>query len=149
MTLRSWSEILSQHDVIRFLHIQGIPPDIIHQYLVEVFGEMAMPYSTITRIIRERSWTLKNIPKRRPSNFSINAAVLRLHDHDSAASLREIVEQAKLSVLTVHYVFTTRIDYQYRRCRFVPHSLSAKQKEERLTQSRELFQVLQNAKRLH
>jgi transposase len=30
----------------------------------------------------------------------------------------------------------------------VPHSLSAKQKEDRLTQSRELFEVLQNAKKL-
>jgi hypothetical protein len=59
------------------------------------------------------------------------------------------VEQAKLSVSIVHYVLTTRIDYKYWRCRFVPHRLSAKQKEDRLTQSLELFQVLQNAKRLH
>jgi hypothetical protein len=67
---------------------------------------MVMAYSTITRIIRERSWTPKDISKRRPPNFSIDAAVLRLldrdRDRDLAASLREIVEQAKLSISIVH-----------------------------------------------
>jgi hypothetical protein len=82
------------------------------------------------------------------TKFSIDAAVLRLHNRDPAASLREIAEQAKLSVSTIHYILTTRIGYKYRKCWFVPHSLSAKQKEDRLTQSRELFQVLQNTKRL-
>jgi hypothetical protein len=104
---------MSQHDVIRFLYSQGLTADIIHQHLVEVFGEMIIAYSTITRIIRERSWTPKDIPKGRPRHLSIDAAVLRLRDRDPAASLREIVEQAKLSVSIVHYVLTTRIDYKY------------------------------------
>jgi hypothetical protein len=104
---------MSQHDAVRFLSSEGLPADIIHQHLIEVFGEMAMAYSTVTRTLRERSWTLTDIPKGRPPNFLIDAAILRVLDRDPAASLREIAEQAKLPPSTVHYVFTTRIGYRY------------------------------------
>jgi hypothetical protein len=70
---------------------------------------MSMAYSMITRTIREKSWTLKDIPNGRRPTLSIAAAVLRLLDRDPAASLREIAEQAKLPVSTVHYVLTTRL----------------------------------------
>jgi hypothetical protein len=139
---------MSQHEPVRFLQSEALPADIIHEHLIEVFGGMAMKYSTVTRTIREMSWTPKNIPKGRPPNVAIDTAILRVLARDPAASPREIADEAKLPLFTVYYVLTIRIGYKFRRCRFVPHALSAQQKEARLTQSRELLQVLENAKRL-
>jgi hypothetical protein len=43
---------MSQADAVRFLHGNGPPADVIHQHLVDVFGPMAIAYSTVTRTIR-------------------------------------------------------------------------------------------------
>jgi hypothetical protein len=148
MTLRDPFENMSQHDAVRFLSDQGLPANVIHEHLVEVFGDKALAYSTVTRTLRETSWTISELPKGRPPNFSIDASIVGLLDRDPTRSLREIAEELRLSVSTIFYVLTTRMGYCHRKCRLVPHALSPQQKEDRLTKSRALLAVLQTAKKL-
>jgi hypothetical protein len=54
-------------------------------------------FTTVTRTIRQLSWTAPKTPKGRPANFSINAAILKVLNGDPAASMRGIAQQDKLS----------------------------------------------------
>jgi hypothetical protein len=85
---------MPQHDVVRFLHDEGLPADVIHQHLVEFFGEKAMAYSTITRRLREMSWTGPKIHKGRTPSFSIDATILPVLNRDPTESIREIAREA-------------------------------------------------------
>jgi hypothetical protein len=128
MTLCHHFENMSQHDAVRFLNDQGLPADVIHDHLVELFGDKALAYSTVTRTLRQPSWTISELPKGRPPNFSIDAAIFHVLNRDPTRSLRELAEELRLSVSTVFYVLTTRMGYCYRKCRLVPHALSPHQK---------------------
>jgi hypothetical protein len=44
---------MSQKDLVLSLHKEGLMAKAIHERLVELFGLLAMPYSTITRTLRE------------------------------------------------------------------------------------------------
>jgi hypothetical protein len=83
-----------------------------------------------------------------PPNFSIDTSIFRVLSRDPTASIPEIAREARLPASTIFYGLTTRMGYTYRRCRLVPHNLSVQQRNDRLKQSRELFEVLQNAKKL-
>jgi hypothetical protein len=144
---------MSQHDAVRFLHHNGLPADLIHEHLVEVFGPLAMAYSTVTRTIRQLSWTTPeeqdDISKGRPSDFRIDAAIQDVIDRDPGASVRQIAKELRLSSSTIFYVLTNRMEYSYRKCHLVPHTLSEIQRRDRFQQSCELLKELEAAKRLH
>jgi hypothetical protein len=53
---------MSQRDAIRFFQEKGLGADVIQEYLVEVFGPLIVSYSSVTRTIKQTSWT---IPKRK------------------------------------------------------------------------------------
>jgi hypothetical protein len=133
--------------VVHFLHDEDLPADTIHKHLVELLEEKAMTYSMITRAFREMIWTGPEIQKGRPSNFFITTIIFLVLNRDPTASMREIAPEARLPASTIFYVLTAHIGYNYRICRLVSHNLSAQQRNDRLKQSRELFEVLQNAKR--
>jgi hypothetical protein len=139
---------MSQRDAVRFLHDEGLPADAIHQHLVEMFGEKAMAYSTITRTLRKMSWTGPEIQKEKPPNFPIDATILLLLNCDPTASIRETAREARPPGSTLFYALTADMGYSYRRWRLVPHNLSARQRNDGLKQTQELLEVLQNAKRL-
>jgi hypothetical protein len=139
---------MSQEDEVRFLHEQGLPAGAIHQCLVDLFGDKAIGYSTITRTIRQLNWTAPETPKGRPANFFIDSTILKVLNGDPTVSMRQITQEVNLSASTAFYVVTTRINYIYRRCRLVPHNLFKQQKIDRLRQSYKLLEILQNSKRL-
>jgi transposase len=143
---------MSQADAVRFLHANGLPADVIHEHLVEVFGPIAMAYSTVTRTIRQTSWTTpeanEEISRGRPPNFVLDRLIQRMLDREPEASVREIAQELQLSASTIFYVLTTRMGYRYRKCHVVPHLLTVKQKEDRVRQSVDLLGTLQTAKRL-
>jgi hypothetical protein len=48
LTLSHHFEQMSQHDAVRFLNDEGLPANVIHEHLVELFGDKALAYSTVT-----------------------------------------------------------------------------------------------------
>jgi hypothetical protein len=106
---------MSQQDAVRFLHDEGLLVDAIHQHLVQVFGQKGMAYSPVTRMLTQMSWTCREIPKGRPPNFRIDAAIFKVLSRDPTASAHEIAQEARLPTATIFYILTTRIGYTYRR----------------------------------
>jgi rRNA processing protein Gar1 len=47
---------MSQKDLVLSLHKKGLTAKAIHKQLVDIFGPLAMPYSTVTRTFRETCW---------------------------------------------------------------------------------------------
>jgi hypothetical protein len=88
---------MSQEGAVRFLHDQGLPAAVIHQRLVDLVGDKAIWYSTVTPTIGQRSWTAPETPKDRPANFSIDSAILKVLNGDPTASVRDIAQEAKHS----------------------------------------------------
>jgi hypothetical protein len=121
---------MSQADAVRFLHGNGLPADVIHQHLVDVFGPMAMAmgYSTVTCTIREMSRTTpeatQEILKGRPPNYFLGRSIQDLLNREPGSFVREIAQERQLPASTVFYVSTARMGYRYRKCRHVPHMLS-------------------------
>jgi hypothetical protein len=139
---------MSQEDAVRFLYDQGLPAGGIRQCMVDLFSYKAIGYSTVTRPIRQLSWRAPETPKGRPGNFSIDTSCLKVLNDDPTASMREVAQEAKFSASTVFYILTTLVGNSYRICRFVAHNLPEEQKTDRLRQSYELLEILQNTKRL-
>jgi hypothetical protein len=51
MALRLHFANMSQQDAVRFFHDQGLPANVIHQHLVDVFGDMALAHSMVPRTL--------------------------------------------------------------------------------------------------
>jgi hypothetical protein len=71
---------MSQKDLILSLYKEGVMAKAIHERLVEIFGPLAIPYSTVTRIFRKTCRTpfeqgSKNFGGR-PPNLEHNAQIL-------------------------------------------------------------------------
>jgi hypothetical protein len=68
MTLSRHFEKMSQHDAIRFLDDERLPANVIHEHLLELFGDKALASSTVTPTVRQTSWAMSKVPKGRPPN---------------------------------------------------------------------------------
>jgi translation initiation factor 2B subunit (eIF-2B alpha/beta/delta family) len=89
---------ISPEDAVRFLHSQGLQAGAIYQRLVDLFEDNAMEYSAVTHTIRQLSRTDPETPRGRPTNFSVDAAIRKVLNGDPTVSLREIAQEAKLSI---------------------------------------------------
>jgi hypothetical protein len=77
---------MSQQDAVRFLHDEGLPTNVIHQDLVQVFGEKAMAYSPVRQTVTQMSWTGHEIPKGRSPNCRIDTAIFKVLNRDPTVS---------------------------------------------------------------
>lgn len=101
MTLSPNSENISQHDTLPFIHDQGFPANIIYQHLVDVLGEVALAYSTVTRTLRQLSWTAPDMPKGTPPKFLVDAGTVCVLNRDPTAPLPGIAEEVNPPVSTL------------------------------------------------
>jgi hypothetical protein len=71
---------------------------------------MAMAYSTVTRTIREMSWTTpeasQEMLKGRPRNYSLDRSIQDLLNRWPGSSVPEIAQELQLPASTVLYVLT-------------------------------------------
>jgi hypothetical protein len=106
---------MSQPDAVRFLHGNGLSADVIHQHFVDVFGPMvmAMVYSTVTRTIKEMSWTTpeaaQEILKSRRPNYSLDRSIQDPLNREPGSSVREIAQELQLPASTILYVTLSRM----------------------------------------
>jgi hypothetical protein len=96
---------MSQKDLVLSLRKEGMTVEAIHERLVEIFGLLAMPYSTITRIFREICWTpfeqgSKNFGGR-PPNLEHDAQILYVLERHLNASVREIATKPAVTQLCI------------------------------------------------
>jgi hypothetical protein len=60
---------ISQYDLVLLLHEQCLRTNKIYEKLVEIVGALTLAYSTLTRTIRQRSWTPS---EERPPNSRVD-----------------------------------------------------------------------------
>jgi hypothetical protein len=111
-----------------------------------------MAYSTITRTLRETSWTPSEQRSQnvggRPSNFDHDHRILSVLAAHPNASLREIAHKTLIPKTTVFNILQGRLGYSARNYRFVPHALTEAQRRERVEKAIALLSVLTKAKQL-
>jgi hypothetical protein len=117
---------MSQKNLVLSLHDEDLTAKAIHERLVEIFGSLAMPHSTVTRTFRETCWTpceqgSKSFGERLP-NLEHDARILCVLERNPNASVREIADEARIPKSTVFDVIRGRLHYSWRNCRFVPHA---------------------------
>jgi transposase len=92
---------MNQKDLILSLHKESLTAKAIHERLVEIFGQLAMPYSTVTRTFKETCWTPFEERSQnfggRPPNLDHDARILCVLEKNPNASIREIADEACIS----------------------------------------------------
>jgi hypothetical protein len=139
---------MTQEDLVLQLHEEGTSAVAIYERLVEVFGPLAMAYSSVTRITRKASWT-DNFPARlgRPRNEEFDQLVLDALEEEPNLSVRQISDRTRIPPTTVFNILSKRLGFISRKCRFVPHALTEKLRADRLMKATELLPVLVRAKK--
>jgi transposase len=71
---------MTQKDLVVSFHDEGLSAKEIHERLVDIFGGLTMPYSTVTGTLRETCWTPSEERSQnfggRPSNFDHDRRIL-------------------------------------------------------------------------
>jgi hypothetical protein len=142
---------MDQKSIVLFLALQGKNATDIHNELVEYLGYEAIEYSTVTYHLRNRSFTASTPPAPdRPEDEGPTAsdkAILSALGEQPFASVRQLARATHLPSSTVFYHLTKRLGFTVRHLRWVPHCLSAKDKQIRADVSRELLALLQRHER--
>jgi hypothetical protein len=117
-TFSSWVRKMSQKNLVVSLHKEGLTAKTIRERLVEIFGQLPMPYSTVTRIFRETCWTpfeqaSKNFGGRVP-NREHDAWILCVLERSPNVSVREISDEARIPKSTVFDILRGRLHSSWR-----------------------------------
>jgi hypothetical protein len=142
---------LSRKDLVLSLHEEGLTTKEIHERLVEIFGRLAMPYSTVTRTSRETCRTASEDWSEnsggRPLNFDHDARILSVLQENPNASVREIPDEKRIPKSNVFDILRPRLHYSARNYRFVPHALTEPKEDNVWKNQQRCFSVRAKAKR--
>jgi transposase len=142
---------MSQKDLILSLREKGLTAKQIYKRLVEIFGLLAIAYSTVTKIQRKTCSASSDEQPRnfggRPPNLDHDARILSVLQSNLNASVREIAYETPIPKSTVFNILHLCLNYSGRNCRFVPHDLTETQRREHVGMSTALLSVLTNAKK--
>jgi hypothetical protein len=134
---------MSQQDFVLTLHAEGQSTTEIHRHLVQVFGELAIAYSTVSRTIRALRWAAPDEEARnlcgRPPNLTIDARIQQFLIDNPGRSIRQIATGTRIPASVVWHVLTARLEYVWRKCRPAPDTLSKAKRVERLQRSQVLL----------
>ena len=141
---------LDQKSIAIFLHLQVKNKKSIYTEMKLTLQDQCISYSTITKYIRNCK-TSKTVNKETPNvNFDehkiINEKILYVLDEEPFASVRYIANTTGIPKSTVYYHLTNMLFYVSMHLKWVPHSLSEKQKIQRVTISKALIKILNSAK---
>lgn len=139
---------MTQKDLVIKWHNEGYTPSVIHEKLMDTFQELSISVSTVSRTIREASWT-KNQHRvenfvGRPCNYNDDRKIRNELKKDSTLSCRKIAQIVKIPYSTVHYIMVHRLHLKCCRIKWIPHQLDSSQKNARLKYSKQLLDVLKS-----
>jgi hypothetical protein len=105
-----------------------------------------MRHSTVTRYLRKQSFA--NASQLAPEEPDLGAAdtidnvILQALDEQPFASLRQIAKRTLIPMSTVRYRLVNKMIYKLKHSKWVPHKLSAAQKQTQVTTSKRLLDPL-------
>ena len=146
---------MDQKSIVLYLRMKGMSLEDIHSDLVTTLGTDAVAYTTVTKYARSASFVpKKDGPPNEPTNVEpdlVGHAILAALAEHPFSSVRELSRRTCLPRSTVHRHLTHSLGFRVRHLRWVPHFLTAEQKQMRVTMSRELLRVLsvQRARQWH
>lgn len=123
----------------------------IHKRLVEVFGNNAPKYSTVTKKIRKMSFSSNHFTNKekggKPLDFYSLAKVEKCIKDFPNSSIRNITQETGVPIATVHRYLTKVLCYKCMHLRWIPHTLTESDKITRIELSKKLLAEIQIAKR--
>jgi histone-lysine N-methyltransferase SETMAR len=137
---------MDQKAIVLYLCMKGMALDAIHQNLVETLGEKAVAYPTVTKSARRSRFTLdKDTAPPEPMEVGLNAAdqaILTDLADCPFLSVRELSRRICLPRSIVHRHLTQSLHFTIPHLGWVPHVLTAEQKELRVHMASELLRIL-------
>jgi hypothetical protein len=123
---------MDQKAIVLCLYMRGMVLNTIHKYLMRVFGENAVAYSTVTKYVRSERLPPKNDgPPSEPINVepgAVDQAILTAFADDPFSSVREFLRLTCLPRFTVHRHLTDSLHFRIQHLRWSPRLLTPKQK---------------------
>ena len=132
-------------------HHDGFNATEIYNFFTEHFGSDAIAYPTITKYIRSESFPDNESPRTK-NYFSIPdyrkvQKIQRALDENPFLSVRGISSETNIAISTVHWILTTRMKYESKLLRKIPHTLTNDMKFNRVQCSHQMLATLQRLKR--
>lgn len=132
-------------------HHDGYNATEIYNFFTEHFGNDAIAYPTITKYIRLESFPDNESPQVK-NCFSIpdyrkDQKIQRALDENPLLSVRGISSETNIAPSTVHWILTTRMKYESKLLRKIPHTLTNDMKFNRVQCSRQMLATLRRLKR--
>jgi hypothetical protein len=142
---------MDQKLIVVYLRLKEMALDAIHDDLVRTLGKEAVAYSSVTKYTRSAQFSGRKeaTPPEAPDveRSPVDEAILTAHAEFSfpfsISCLRELSRRIRLPRSTVHPHRHLRqsLRFTVRHLRWVPHVLTAEQKEIRVQMATELLQV--------
>ena len=123
----------------------------IQKVLEEVGSEFLLPYSSITRWVRQFNNGRNTVSKKRLCGRPLSATtgenvenVAKLLNDDRRYSCNEIAHELVISHWSIHRFLTERLQMKKIADRWVPHMLSESEKHQRVNIARKLLKNMAN-----
>ena len=123
----------------------------LHAELLKAFPNNPVSYQTVTLELRKDLWSESarsdGPPLGRPLDEDLSGRIARYIDENPYASLRMIGAHVGACASTVRQHLLHVLDYQFKKTRWVPHTLNDAGKKTRVAQSLRLIATLKTAQR--
>jgi hypothetical protein len=137
---------MDEKAIVVYLRMKRMALDAIHDDLVRTLGKDAVAYSTMTKYARiaQFSGPKEATPPEAPDVelSTVDEAILTALAEFPFSSVLELSRRICLLRSTVHRHLTQSLRFTVRNLRWVPHFLTAEQKQIRVQMAIELLQVL-------
>ena len=136
--------------IVLYLGKKGMSPSEIHRDIVETLGYDPISVSTVSKYLRLEKCSQSNQPIKKKEKFQsdqknqiIVKHALKLYPF---SSVRDIARMTNIPKSTVFRILTKQLQFVSKHLRWIPHFLNSSQKLKRVSQSRELLRVLEEAR---
>ena len=123
----------------------------LYNALKDEFSDCDVCYSTVTRVIRSRSWRVvkeeAHSKRGRPRDSNISRAIQSVLEQECCLSSRQIAVRTGYAHSTVRWTLKNVLGLKYTKTRWIPHILTVPQRDARALLSAQLLDVLDEAKR--
>jgi transposase len=137
---------MEQRTVLRFLTLKGLNPQHIRSELKSVYHEDAFARPTISKWharFRDRRTELSDDPRSdRPRKSDSAEVIFSMLDERPFLSCTLLARQFRIAKATCLRILREDLALQELKLRWVPHTLDSTQKQNRVTFSRALLEVL-------
>ncbi|XP_078671015.1 histone-lysine N-methyltransferase SETMAR-like [Branchiostoma floridae x Branchiostoma belcheri] len=144
-------EAVEARAVIKYLHKKGMTPKEIHEDMMKTFGDDCPSYSTVKKwaaSFKRGKESFRDEPRSgRPKTGTSDDQVEAIHRmvvKDRRVTVRHVAKSLGISFGSVHRVLTDNLGMSKVSARWVPRTLSALQKLNRLEMSRALLARFQS-----